>query len=156
MKNFDYYEGKDLTFKAFNRSDYTKYYFYKKGKVLSPEKVADILKVRLPHNLGEYNPSFAEALKKEGILMEKDFDQASFDRDFEESRRPFWQRRGEFKGDLFEDNGYSLGDPKAELIYSKVTEDHSSFYEIKYAFEGLDEFAEKLEKLYAAKKELKQ
>lgn len=156
MKSFDYYEGKDLPRKTLNRGDYTKYYFYKSGKVLTAEEVADILKVKIPDNLGAYNPSFAEALKKGGILMDKDFDRKSYDRDFEESQRPFWLRQGEFKRDLFEDNGYSLGDPKAELIYSKAVEDHSSFYEIKPAFEELDEFAEKIEKLYAAKKELKQ
>lgn len=141
MKEMSYYNGDDLPPVDVKRENYTSYYFYKRGTVLTPEEVKEIVGENIfPSNLNTYSPAFESALKKEGVTMERDFDRESYNKAYNAKLKPFYERRREFKEDLFEFNGYKAADPLAELIYSRVSEDSSSLYEIKDSFSDLDEF----------------
>ena len=149
MKDMDYYYGKDLPNTRVNKEDFTKRFFYRFGESLTQETVEEIL----GYEVTNHSVTTTD-LDKNDIVMQKKVDEEGYKDAVRKAREAHNKRREEFKADLFFDNAYELGDPVAEVIYAKASEDRN-FNETKDAFEDLDEFVGNILKAEKQKEALK-
>lgn len=135
MKDITYYTGEN-TLKAPSKENYTSYYFYKQGKVLSVEDVEKAIGAKLEERMGLKQKN---AITDQGITVEFHFDENSYKVATSEYHLKKAALREEFKKDLLTENAYEIGDPVGEVIFKKASQD-ASLYETIQNFEDLDSF----------------